>query len=486
MTRTKIRSRFRALFLAFCIAALIAVPQSVHAQEDGTTETFEDASLPGWEHSQNVRVSEGTLRIDPDNVAFKMGTWGSPSISLQIRPVPPGGTIIHYHASEQGAYHLHLLYEGETAELFLEKELEGTPTELGGAVLSSFKENDWNSIEISLENGIHSIAFNENEVINAEDSDVLPAGGIGLMVYGEETVQFDNLSIDALEGGAAENIGEGPPPEDAPAEQEPLMEEERLEEGPVPEQPMPGGEELAPASIQTTPQVTPQPGTGTRSLLEEFLISGTNPIDLRTYVINLALAALMSFILSRVYIYWGASLSNRRKFSANFMLLTLTTTFIILVVRSSVALSLGLVGALSIVRFRAAIKEPEELAYLFLAIGLGIGLGDNQRLITLLAFTASIAVLGLMNLLRHSKADINLHLTISSTSHKPDLKEVLKTLQPFCSKSKLIRFEEHDELYELSFIVELVGIEDLSSARNALVELLPGAGITFLDNKGIW
>ena len=52
------------------------------------------------------------------------------------------------------------------------------------------------------------------------------------------------------------------------------------------------------------------------------------------------------------------------------------------------ALSLGLVGALSIVRFRTAIKEPEELAFLFFAIGLGIGLGDNQRLITLLALAA--------------------------------------------------------------------------------------------------
>ena len=50
----------------------------------------------------------------------------------------------------------------------------------------------------------------------------------------------------------------------------------------------------------------------------------------------------------------------------------MTTMLIISIVKSSLALSLGLVGALSIIRFRAAIKEPEELAYLFLAIGISI------------------------------------------------------------------------------------------------------------------
>ena len=54
-------------------------------------------------------------------------------------------------------------------------------------------------------------------------------------------------------------------------------------------------------------------------------------------------------------------------FGYNFLLITVTTMFIITIVKSSLALSLGLVGALPVVRFRSAIKEPEELAYLFLS-----------------------------------------------------------------------------------------------------------------------
>jgi len=51
----------------------------------------------------------------------------------------------------------------------------------------------------------------------------------------------------------------------------------------------------------------------------------------------------------------------------------MTTIFISTVVESSLALTLGLVGALSIVRFRTAVKEPEELSYMFLAITIGLG-----------------------------------------------------------------------------------------------------------------
>ena len=67
-------------------------------------------------------------------------------------------------------------------------------------------------------------------------------------------------------------------------------------------------------------------------------------------------------------------------------MISLTTMFVIAVIKQSLALSLGLVGALSIIRFRTAIKDPEELANLFFAISIGIGLGANQVEITSISF----------------------------------------------------------------------------------------------------
>ena len=61
--------------------------------------------------------------------------------------------------------------------------------------------------------------------------------------------------------------------------------------------------------------------------------------------------------------------------------------------KSSLALSLGLVGALSIVRFRAAIKEPEELVYLFLIIAIGLGCGANQLIITTIGIIFALVLI---------------------------------------------------------------------------------------------
>jgi len=146
---------------------------------------------------------------------------------------------------------------------------------------------------------------------------------------------------------------------------------------------------------------------------EEFLVSGPVEINVSSVVISLLIAALLAFVISKLYVRYGHSLSNRRKFASNFVLLTVTTTLIITIVKSSLALSLGLVGALSIVRFRAAIKEPEELAFLFLCIAIGLGLGAGQIMVTVVSF----AVISLMIWGRHFTYEKgehhNLHLLVS-------------------------------------------------------------------------
>src|SRR4030066_1006418 len=137
--------------------------------------------------------------------------------------------------------------------------------------------------------------------------------------------------------------------------------------------------------------------------LSQFLSTQNLPVSIFDFTLDILLAALLSYILSRIYIRSGTSLSNRKMFANNFLLIGMTTMLIISIVKASLALSLGLVGALSIVRFRAAIKEPEELSYLFFTIGMGIGLGDNQRLITLVAMAVGIALIGLRQLFKKTE-----------------------------------------------------------------------------------
>ena len=118
---------------------------------------------------------------------------------------------------------------------------------------------------------------------------------------------------------------------------------------------------------------------------EQYLADFTNTINIVDFIVGLLVAALLSLILKFFYVRFATSISNREKFASNFVPLALTTMLVISVVQASIALSLGLVGALSIVRFRAAIKEPEELTYLFLTIGIGLVAGANKPLLAVLA-----------------------------------------------------------------------------------------------------
>ena len=129
---------------------------------------------------------------------------------------------------------------------------------------------------------------------------------------------------------------------------------------------------------------------------QEFLATQSVKVPVFEFVINLLIAAILAYILGLLYVRFAATLSNRKKLANDFILITMTTMIVITIVKSSLALSLGLVGALSIVRFRAAIKEPTELGYLFFAIAIGLGCGADQRVITIVGFLiiSSIIVIG--------------------------------------------------------------------------------------------
>jgi hypothetical protein len=219
---------------------------------------------------------------------------------------------------------------------------------------------------------------------------------------------------------------------------------------------------------------------------QDFLANQTVEITLESFVINLLLAAILAFILRGVYVRYGNALSNRKAFAQNLVLIATTTMLIITIVKSSLALSLGLVGALSIVRFRTAIKEPEELAYLFLAIAIGLGLGADQRIITLVAFACMVVIIMLLKLGHRSETNQNLYLTVSS--HNPgkvELEDIVQVLKSHCVAVSLKRFDDAHEILEAAFLVEFDGFPQLEAARRDLRRLGEAVNVSFLDRNGV-
>jgi len=225
---------------------------------------------------------------------------------------------------------------------------------------------------------------------------------------------------------------------------------------------------------------------GQLETFQQFLVTQGAQIPVWSFFFNLIAAGVLSLVLSYIYVKYGRSLSNRRVFARNFVIITMTTMFIIVVVKSSLALSLGLVGALSIVRFRAAIKEPEELAYLFLAISIGLGMGADQQLITLTAFIAILAVIGITSAFNHKETNQNLYLTISSNNpERVSLQKIVEILKRYSTGCSLKRFDETRQILEASFLVDFTDFEQLNKGKAELKELDETLKVTFLDNKGV-
>jgi uncharacterized membrane protein YhiD involved in acid resistance len=204
------------------------------------------------------------------------------------------------------------------------------------------------------------------------------------------------------------------------------------------------------------------------------------------FIINLLLAALLAFILSRIYIRFGSALSNRELFGRNFVLISMTTMVIITIVKSSLELSLGLVGALSIVRFRAAIKEPEELSFLFLAIAIGLGFGANQPAITIIAFLIIVGVVSIKRFVRKPEAHPNYYLTISCPGpEKIGLQKIQEVLKRHTTAASLKRFDETEEVIEAAFQTHFSTLSKIEACTEDFKAISSSSRISFIDDKGI-
>lgn len=217
---------------------------------------------------------------------------------------------------------------------------------------------------------------------------------------------------------------------------------------------------------------------------EAFLATQNVQISIPLFLINIALAAFLAFLLGIIYTNFGTSVSNRKAFANNFMLLATTTMIIITIVKSSLALSLGLVGALSIVRFRSAIKEPEELAYLFLTIAIGLGLGADQWKIVLTGFSFVAVLLIARGYLSANNKGSNLLLTITSGLPQDlSMTTVINALNQHCTSVDIKRIDENKNFLEASFLVGFNDFEDFEKIKKALKEVDNTMGISFVDNK---
>ena len=221
---------------------------------------------------------------------------------------------------------------------------------------------------------------------------------------------------------------------------------------------------------------------------ENYLTQAQAQISTPEFIISLTLTAITAYILKRVYVRFGQTLSNRSIFANTFVPMAMATMVVITIVKSSLALSLGLVGALSIVRFRAAIKEPEELVFLFICIAIGLGYGANQINVTIVGFLMIIIAITLIrkSAFKVEKSNV-MYLTLSKKSKtRLDIEKILEVLERNAFEVDLKRLDESPTTNEASFITSFQAKKQLLELREALYKLDNQLEVTFLDNTKIF
>ncbi len=210
-------------------------------------------------------------------------------------------------------------------------------------------------------------------------------------------------------------------------------------------------------------------------------LTGSAPLSLPGLAINMLLAIVLAGLAAWFYTVYGKSFSNRGKLAATLPILAMITVLIISVVKSSLALSLGLVGALSIVRFRTAIKEPEELIYLFMAIAIGVGLGADQRLATILAVIIMLVYLLVRHFMRPRPHKSNLFLNVSTSNKDNASRQINSLLKQHVEKADLRRLDHNEAGLQATYLIKLDNEESLNALVDGLQNEIPDCEVSFIE-----
>ena len=196
-------------------------------------------------------------------------------------------------------------------------------------------------------------------------------------------------------------------------------------------------------------------------------------ISLNSLLLSLIVATICSLVIRYVYKKFSQSINNKENFSNIFVLLAITTTIVITVVKFSLALSLGLVGALSVVRFRAAIKEPEELVYLFLIIAIGLSSGAGQLIPAIILTIFATLFIYIQSLLRKKRSiytDVDiLNLECPINSFDDVEKKIIDLFKKEKFTLNLKSMSKENNKIFLTFVIS--GIDDHNTSELIISEI---------------
>ena len=202
-----------------------------------------------------------------------------------------------------------------------------------------------------------------------------------------------------------------------------------------------------------------------------FLNGFSSGIDVKTILIGLAITTVLSLYIFFIYRLVTRKSFYAQTFNLSLIAMAVITAAIILTIQSNIVLSLGMVGALSIIRFRTAIKDPLDLVFLYWSISIGIICGAGLSVIAvILTLLISLVVLGMQ---KYPLKKLSMILVVNSTDIDSDtaiLETVAKYSENYKVKSKNLTPSSLDMVIEIKvdaesrLVREVLNIEGVTSA----------------------
>lgn len=210
-----------------------------------------------------------------------------------------------------------------------------------------------------------------------------------------------------------------------------------------------------------------------KSFLKGF--QNTN-LTMRDVAILMAVAAVLGIYIFFIYRIMTASTFYSKSFNVSLILMCVITAAIIVAIQSSVIVSLGMVGALSIVRFRTAVKDPLDLIFMFWSIGIICGAG-MVGLALILTVLATVLVLVFYRLPDVRKSMI-LVINAEDNSHAAEIFEIVKKYDKSSNvKSRTVTGESAE------FLIE-VRVRDGEGLLNDLNQMTGVLSVSLIAHKG--
>jgi len=187
-----------------------------------------------------------------------------------------------------------------------------------------------------------------------------------------------------------------------------------------------------------------------KSAISQIFSSQTiTPASWLTIVFSLVVAFAVGLFIAFIYRrnYRGVMYSNN--FALTLIMMTLITTPVVMCIKESIQLSMGMVGALSIVRFRTAVKDPLDTAYMFWALTMGILLGAGQFFLTALCVIGIALLLTVVVYVQSGKLNSYLLVVRMADAAEKSVMQAVGTLKYCHLKSKTISAAGVEVTYEI-------------------------------------